>query len=95
MLTLKIRYKEPEGHMSRLLTFPIADEGLPLDSASPDFKFAAAVAEFGMILRESPYKGKATIHDVRMLALEGIRSDEYGYRSEFVDLVNQAEGLLN
>jgi Ca-activated chloride channel family protein len=95
MLTLKIRYKEPESHKSRLLTFPIVDEVVPLDLASPDFKFAAAVAEFGMILRDSPYKGKATIHDVRMLALEGVRSDEYGYRSEFVDLVNQAEGLLD
>jgi Ca-activated chloride channel family protein len=95
MLTLKIRYKEPDGEDSRLLEFPIMDEELQLGLASEDFKFAAAVAEFGMILRESKHKGEASLFDVRTLALEGIGSDEYGYRSEFVDLVNSASALMD
>jgi len=93
LLTLKIRYKEPEGSKSRLLEFPIVDEGLGLEQASEDFKFAAAVAQFGMILRGSEHKGCGTLEDVRALALKGIGSDEYGYRSEFFTLVNRAMSL--
>jgi Ca-activated chloride channel family protein len=87
---LKIRYKRPEGSKSRLLAFPIVDEGLGLEQASEDFKFAAAVAQFGMILRESEYKGCATLKDVRDLAMQGLGADEYRYRSEFLRQVNLA-----
>jgi Ca-activated chloride channel family protein len=90
ILTLKIRYKEPEADRSRLLEFPIVDEGLSLKQASPDFKFAAAVAEFGMILRESEHKGNASFDDVRELAIAGMGADEYGYRAEFLRLVGLA-----
>jgi Ca-activated chloride channel family protein len=93
VLTLKIRYKEPEGSKSRLLEFPIVDDGLRLAQASADFKFAAAVAEFGLILRESEHKGSASFDDVRALAIDGIGADEYGYRGEFLGLVGLAGGL--
>jgi Ca-activated chloride channel family protein len=89
-LTLKLRYKEPDGEISRLLSYPITDAGYSMDQASEDFRFAAAVAAFGMILRDSPHKGTADLDQVARLARAGMGSDEGGYRSGFVDLVDLA-----
>jgi Ca-activated chloride channel family protein len=89
LLTLKLRYKDPEGDESRLSSYAIKDGGLGLAQASGDFKFAAAVAEFGSLLRREP--GAAAAFDrVRALALEGAGSDAGGYRAEFLDLVDRA-----
>ncbi len=93
LLTLKIRYKEPSGDVSRKLEFPLIDRGAKFAAASADFKFAAAVAGFGLILRDSPYKGTATLTDVANWANAGIADDPGGHRSEFVDLVKQTEAL--
>src|SRR6185503_12020789 len=93
LLTLKLRYKDPEGDASRLLSYPIADSGKGLDDASPDFKFAAAVAEFGMLLRDGPQAKEAGLDRVRALALEGRSTDAGGYRAEFLDLVDRARRL--
>jgi Ca-activated chloride channel family protein len=90
MLTLKIRYKEPDGDTSSLLEFPVVDTGATLDQASVDFRFAAAVAEFGMILRDSKFRGNATLEHARELALESLGEDPYGYRAEFIDLIGLA-----
>ncbi len=70
LLTLKIRYKEPDGNKSSLLEYVVRDSGARFGSASPDFKFAAAVAAFGMILRDSPHKGNATMDSVLQWATE-------------------------
>ncbi|HWA86865.1 MAG TPA: von Willebrand factor type A domain-containing protein [Opitutus sp.] len=94
LLTLKVRYKEPAGDVSRKLEFPLTDRGEKFADASADFKFAAAVAEFGMILRDSPNKGVATLADVRNWAEAGASSDPGGYRAEFVGLVRKAEQLM-
>ena len=94
LLTLKVRYKEPAGAVSRKLEFPLTDGGARFAAASADFKFAAAVAEFGMILRDSPHKGSGTLADVRTWAEAGTDGDVGGYRSEFALLVRQAEALL-
>ena len=94
LLTLKVRYKEPAGAVSRKLEFPLVDGGKRFADASADFKFAAAVAEFGMILRGSPHKGAATLEDVKAWAEEGTDGDTGGYRSEFVELVKQAQALM-
>jgi Ca-activated chloride channel family protein len=94
ILTLKVRYKEPAGSKSRLLEFPVVDAGMQFEEASADFKFAAAVAQFGMILRDSEHKGSATLDDVRKLAGESIGADEYGHRREFAGLVFRALALL-
>ena len=56
MLNLKIRYKEPTGDVSRLMEIPVLDRHLTFNTADDDFRFAAAVASLGMILRVSPYK---------------------------------------
>ena len=61
MMTVKLRYKEPEGDKSKLLTFPITDQGAKLKDASQDFVFSSSVASFGMLLRDSKYKGLLTV----------------------------------
>ena len=93
LLTLKLRYKQPDGQTSQLLEFPVRDSGKVYSQASQDFKFAAAVASFGMILRESPYRGNATLSGVLELAEEGKGSDPHGYRGQFLELVNKARAL--
>ncbi len=94
LLTLKVRFKEPVGTVSRKLEFPLTDAGTRFANASGDFKFTAAVAEFGMILRGSPHKGTGTLGDVQAWAEAGTDGDAGGYRSEFIGLVKQAEALL-
>jgi Ca-activated chloride channel family protein len=91
LLTVKLRYKEPDGERSRLLSVALADR--PGAEASENLRFSAAVAAFGMLLRESEHKGQVTYGQVLALA-EGSRGDDReGYRSEFVELVRAAEGL--
>jgi hypothetical protein len=89
-LTLKIRYKEPTASDSKLLAFPLVDRQQPFARASVDLRFAAAVASFGMILRQSPYKGTSTIDSVLAIAKDSIGSDRNGYRREFLQLVQRA-----
>jgi Ca-activated chloride channel family protein len=93
LLTVKLRYKEPDGKTSRLLEFPLTDGGASYAKASEDFKFAASVAAFGMILRDSPHKGTATLGAVLELAQEGLGPDEGGYRAEFLTLVQKAQAI--
>jgi Ca-activated chloride channel family protein len=93
LLTVKLRYKEPEGDVSKLIEVPVADGGRRMDQASEDFRFAAAVASFGMLLRDSPHKGRSNVGAVLALAKEGVGQDLSGYRREFVSLVEKASGL--
>ncbi len=93
LLTVKIRYKEPTGDTSSRLEFPLRDAGTHFEHASQDFKFAAAVAAFGMALRDSPHKGTLTLAEVSAWGREGLGSDAGGYRSEFLGLVGKAQAL--
>ena len=93
LLTVKLRYKQPEGETSQLLEVPYTDRGTNWPGASRDFKFAAAVASFGMILRQSPHRGNATLSSVTELARESGTIDAQGYRSEFLQLVEVARRL--
>jgi Ca-activated chloride channel family protein len=93
LLTLRIRYKEPTGFFSKKLEFPLVDAQGGFANASDDFKFAAAVAGFGMLLRDSTHKGSATFANVASWAEAGAANDAGGYRAEFVDLVRRAEAL--
>ena len=90
MLNLKIRYKDPEASESRLLSVPLVDRGGSFANASADFRFAAAVAGFGMILRDSPYKGSANLDWVIATATSSRGEDKNGYRQEFIGLVERA-----
>jgi Ca-activated chloride channel family protein len=89
-MTVKLRYKEPDGETSRLLAVAVKD-GSQTDSA--DVRFAAAVAAFGMLLRDSEHKGTASFADVLELAHQGQGPDPGGYRAEFIQLVESARAL--
>ncbi len=60
LLAVKLRYKQPEGSESQLLTFPLEDKSVAYAEIDKDFRWAAAMAEFGMLLRNSPHKGSAS-----------------------------------
>jgi Ca-activated chloride channel family protein len=93
LMTLKLRYKQPDGDTSTKIEIPATDKGLSYSKASEDFKFTAAVAQFGMILRNSAHKGTASLDGVIELADEGKGKDEKGYRGEFVELARKAKAL--
>jgi Ca-activated chloride channel family protein len=93
LLTLKLRYKEPSGGASKLMTQPVLDSSVSFESASDNLRFAAAVAEFGMLLRDSRYKGDASYESVRQLAVKSAGRDAEGYRRDFVQLVDEARKL--
>jgi len=93
LLTLKLRYKEPDGIESRLLEVPLKDRGGKFNAASQDLQFAAAVASFGMILRGSEHRGSGNLPAVAEIASGSIGNDPNGYRAEFVDLVRKAQSL--
>ena len=93
IMTVKFRYKEPKENVSKLITEVVNDKLKPLSSASENCKFASAVAQFGMILRDSKFKGESDYKTVLALAKKSKGNDEEGYRSEFVRLVEMAELL--
>ncbi len=90
MLTLKIRYKPPQADESQLVAYAVSDGGQSFATATPDFKFAAAVASFGMLLRDSAHKGEANYDSVLEIAQEGAVGDQSGYRAEFLAMVQRA-----
>ena len=92
LLTVRLRYKRPEGATSAGFEVPVKDGGASFDEASDDTRFAAAVAAFGMVLRGSEHVGKATLEDVRRWALEATGEDRGGYRKGFLELVERARG---
>jgi len=93
LFTLKLRYKEPDGQTSRLLSFPVVDEGHGLQAASDDFRFAASVAAFGMCLRQSEHRSGIDLPAVRELARSGSLADTAGRRAEFLTLIDLAVNL--
>ncbi len=93
LMTVKLRYKRPDGDTSDKIEVPVTTEGGAIDAASADLKFSAAVAEFGMLLRNSPHKGTSDWPSVLALAAAGRGADSHGDRAEFIDLVRAAEKL--
>lgn len=92
-LTIKLRYKLPGGQTSRLLERPVKGYVAEMEDASENLRFAAAVSEFGMILRDSEFKGTATLEGAAALARSARGEDEDGYRSELIRLINTAKDL--
>jgi Ca-activated chloride channel homolog len=90
LMTVKLRYKEPAGDTSKLLTYPVLNR---VTERSDNAGFAAAVAEFGMLLRHSEHRGDATYREAAALARRHRGRDESGYRAEFIRLIELAEAL--
>ena len=88
--TVKLRYQQPQGSASRLFERVVRNDA---GAQSADFRFASAVASFGMLLRDSEHKGQATFSSVLALARGARGADEEGYRAEFIRLVETAATL--
>lgn len=93
MMTVKFRYKAPDGDVSKLIEHPLKDEQVSIAKISDNFRFAASVAEFGMLLRNSEFKTNASFDNVVKMAKKAKGNDEEGYRSEFIRLVESAQML--
>ncbi len=93
LLTVKVRYKTPEGTKSQLLIEHVAGDATALDQADPDFRFAVAVAGFGMKLRGSPSARAFAWDDILALAKSGLGEDARELRSGFLSLVRKADRL--
>ncbi|MBI2279680.1 MAG: von Willebrand factor type A domain-containing protein [Bacteroidetes bacterium] len=91
LLTVKFRYKKPTEETSKLIVNHLMDKSIPLAKTSDNFRFSAAVAEFGMLLRNSKYKANATYKQVVELAKASKGTDEHGYRAELIRLVEMSE----
>jgi Ca-activated chloride channel homolog len=94
MLTMKLRYKAPDGETSKLLNTTVSSQAIPAVQTSDNFRFSAAVAACGMLLRDSEFKGNSSFPMVLELAKNARGKDEEGYRIEFVNLV-KSMGLLS
>ncbi|MEQ8784644.1 MAG: VWA domain-containing protein [Pirellulaceae bacterium] len=93
LLTLSLRYKQPEASESRKLEFSLPAGTSRFDRVSRDFRFGASVALFGMLLRHSPHAGSGSFTTVEQIAGGSLGQDVDGYRREFLELVRTAEGL--
>jgi Ca-activated chloride channel family protein len=94
MLTVRLRFKEPTGTKSRMIERTAVDDGGNFDAASTDTRFAAAVAELGMILRESSFNGAAKLEHAITVARGAKGADSHGYRAEFVQLAEACRDLV-
>jgi Ca-activated chloride channel family protein len=95
LLTVKLRYKQPDGLTSVLYENPVKGKLIEFSATSEEFRFSAAVAEFGMLLRDSEFKAGATIEQVIQIAQSSRGNDEEGYRAEFIKLVKTADALID
>ncbi|MEZ0005622.1 Ca-activated chloride channel family protein [Flavobacterium sp. 28YEA47A] len=91
LATIKFRYKKPDGDKSIELVNVVENRSIPLNSTSDDFKFSAAVAWFGLKLRDSKLIPNKSSKDIKKLAKEGLSHDEDGYKAEFIRLVESAK----
>jgi Ca-activated chloride channel family protein len=93
LLVLRVRYKLPEASESTRMDVPLPDRRRSFADATADFRFAASVAAFGMILKQSQYRGEATLPWVLDTATASRGQDRGGYRAEFTSLVQRAMAL--
>jgi Ca-activated chloride channel homolog len=93
MVTIKLRYKAPGGDASKLILHTVSNEPASIKNVSDNFRFAASVAGFAMLLRDSPYKGNMDFDKVISVAKGALGKDQEGYRKEFISLVKKAAGL--
>jgi Ca-activated chloride channel homolog len=93
MMTVKFRYKAPGGDKSLLIEHPVLDKGIQFAQTSENFRFAVSVAEFGMLLGNSEFRGSSSFNHVFKTAKAAKGADAEGYRKEFITLVRKASVL--
>ena len=93
IMTVKFRYKPPKSNVSKLIVKAVKDQSLSLNKSTENFRFSAAVAEFGLLLRNSKYKGDASFDQVINMAKAAKGNDSDGYRAEFISLVEKCRLL--
>ncbi len=91
--TIEFRYKLPDEDTSNPLELQVSDNNTSYDKASQDHQFAAAVASFGLLMRESEYRGETSYNNIKTWAQRSMSYDPFGYKREFLDLVDIASGL--
>ncbi len=91
LMKFRLRYKPPQSETSTLIEQVVRGEVRSLEGSSNNFRFSAAVAEFGLLLRKSRYRASASFQQVDQLAKSALGKDEEGYRQEFIELVKQAQ----
>lgn len=93
LATIKLRYKSPQGSVSKKVEYAVSQGARSPSQTSSAFRFSAAVAGFGMLLRDSQYKGTGSYEMVHSLAAGAMQHDEYGHQREFLGLVERASNL--
>jgi Ca-activated chloride channel homolog len=93
MATLKIRYKQSDSDISQKKEHIISTVAQPFEQSSENFRFAMAVVEFGLLLRQSEYKGTATYAQAKQLAVRALGADTEGYRKELLEMIDIATRL--
>lgn len=89
LLTVKLRYKKPDGLISKKIEIPLQNSNMTFSEASKSFKFASSVAMFGMYLRESQHSKNMTLEQIKEIANASKGSDPNGYKAEFVGLIEK------
>jgi Ca-activated chloride channel family protein len=95
IMTVKFRYKDPKSASSKLIVKSIEDKNMETENTSDDFRFSAAVAGLGLLMRDSEYKGSITVDDVIDMAKNARGDDKEGYRQEFIKLAQAFKSLQN
>ena len=93
LLNAKLQFRTQSSNAVQIVERTVTDSGSAFADAPQDLKFAAAVAEFGMILRDSEYKGSGTLQQVLTWALDSKGADASGYRADFIELVRKTQAL--
>lgn len=92
---IKLRYKLPEGENSQVMTISVENRPLSFSASSENYRFAAAVASFGLLLRQSPYRQDCNYELIKTIAANAKGKDPRGLRMEFIELVNLGAKLAN
>ncbi|PQO37138.1 hypothetical protein C5Y96_07705 [Blastopirellula marina] len=93
LMTLKLRYKQPEGDVSTLMTYPVVDSGNKFNQATGDFQFASAVAMFALKLRGSHFHHETNFAEIEELVASNVDGPGSSYREEFLDMIRQVERI--
>src|ERR1043166_5043641 len=87
LMTVKFRYKKPDGDVSKLIVHPMIDNNISIEKTSDNFRWAASVASFGMLLRNSEYLNGFSEDGILRLAQGAQGEDKDSYRAEFISMV--------